>query len=689
MNLGGKITKWIPLVLISLFSLFLELAVIRWLGAEIRLFSYLKNIPLLAAFLGLATGYALVSRSQNYKPAFTVFFITFIALVILIGNISSAQNLVYPGSNDEFIWYVAKIDDWVAFVLFFSVVILFFLTTMFLFIPLGQITGREMDHHPPVQAYIVNIIASIIGIWLFSFISFLRTPPIFWFTLAGLGIGIYFYLRETLTRTDVILVSLSLISLVIFNQNATWSPYQRLSISDMTIDDTSGSPVKVGYILDVQQVFYQRAMDLSYKFVEHQLTHIPEIAKLAEYYNLPYSFHPAGSRVLIVGAGMGNDVAAALRNGMGTIDAVEIDPVIQDFGIELHPENPYADSRVNRVVDDARSFFEKTNTQYDVVTFGLLDSHTLLSGWSSVRLDSYVYTIESLTKVREHLKPGGIVSLTFAANVAWIDERLGRMMVSVFGADRVWIYKSETGTTYMAGDLLQQQAAERGLTIWQSDPAYKNVPLATDDWPYLYMRAQIIPPVYWQTLLVLAGITLFLLSRSFPQSLRPDWHFWFLGAGFLLVEFISVTRLALLFGTTWLVNALAISGVLIMILAANLLVLKSKHINLRLVYTFLFLSFVLVYFFPLDWFNQFHPILRAIGSMLLLSLPLFFSGIVFSESIKRAGQISGPLAANLSGSVFGGVVEYTSLLWGVQSLYLTGALIYFLAFLAFWQARRK
>ena len=75
--------------------------------------------------------------------------------------------------------------------------------------------------------------------------------------------------------------------------------------------------------------------------------------------------------------------------------------------------------------------------------------------------------------------------------------------------------------------------------------------------------------------------------------------------------------------------------------------------------------------------------------MLLLSLPLFFSGIVFSESIKRAGQISGPLAANLSGSVFGGVVEYTSLLWGVQSLYLTGALIYFLAFLAFWQARRK
>jgi hypothetical protein len=688
MTLQGKFSKWIPLILISSFSLFFELAVIRWLSAEVRLFAYLKNIPLLAAFMGLATGYALVSR-RSYKSAFSLFFVTFIGLVLLISYYSADHNLVYPASNEEFVWYAENISYWMALLFFFSITTLFFLTTLFLFIPLGQLTGQEMDKHMPVPAYIVNIFASLLGIWLFSALSFLKTPPIVWFFLASLGIGGYFFLRGKLNRQDVILLVVGLACLVVFGKEATWSPYQRLSIQAQTLQDDTGQAIQVGYILNVQQVLYQIAMDLSPSFVDTYQDHIPEIEDISYYYNLPYQFQPSGSRVLIVGAGMGNDVAAALRNGMGTIDAVEIDPVIQQFGIDLHPEKPYDDPRVNRIVDDARSFFEKTDTLYDVVTFGLLDSHTLLSGWSSVRLDSYVYTLESLTQVRNHLKPGGLVSLTFGANVDWIDQRLGRMMQTVYGAENIWLYKSKAGTTFIAGEIPLDKAAQFGLTHWEADPAFDNIPLPTDDWPYLYMRARTIPAAYWQTLLVIGAITLFLLSRSFPQALRPDWHFWFLGAGFLLIEFTSVTRLALLFGTTWLVNALAISGVLIMILAANLLVLKSKAINIRWVYALLFLSFVFVYFFPLDWFNQFHPVLRAIGSMLLLSLPLFFSGIIFSESIKRVGQTSGPLAANLSGSVFGGVVEYTSLLWGVQSLYFTGALIYFVAFLAFWLGRKK
>jgi spermidine synthase len=44
--------------------------------------------------------------------------------------------------------------------------------------------------------------------------------------------------------------------------------------------------------------------------------------------------------VVIVGTGTGNDVAAALRAGVGEIDAVEIDPAIVSFGREHHPEDP-------------------------------------------------------------------------------------------------------------------------------------------------------------------------------------------------------------------------------------------------------------------------------------------------------------------------------------------------------------
>jgi len=63
-------------------------------------------------------------------------------------------------------------------------------------------------------------------------------------------------------------------------------------------------------------------------------------------YNLPYRLGPRAERVLVLGAGMGNDVAAALRNGAGHIDAVEIDPAILALGRSLHPEKPYDDPRV-------------------------------------------------------------------------------------------------------------------------------------------------------------------------------------------------------------------------------------------------------------------------------------------------------------------------------------------------------
>jgi hypothetical protein len=125
------------------------------------------------------------------------------------------------------------------------------------------------------------------------------------------------------------------------------------------------------------------------------------------------------------------------------------------------------------------------------------------------------------------------------------------------------------------------------LRPWSANPDLQDVPLPTDDWPYLYLRGRIIPAAYWQTLLVVGLLAFFILRRYFPEALKPDWHFWLLGAAFLLIEFTSITKLALLFGTTWLVNALAISGVLVMILAANLIVLMTKRVNIRLCYALL------------------------------------------------------------------------------------------------------
>ena len=103
----------------------------------------------------------------------------------------------------------------------------------------------------------------------------------------------------------------------------------------------------------------------------------------ANHYELPYRLCAAPGRVLVVGSGTGNDVAAALRSGATRVDAVEIDPAILEFGA-LHPEKPYADPRVRAITEDARQHLRRTRETYDLVVYGLLDSHTLLSGRSNV-----------------------------------------------------------------------------------------------------------------------------------------------------------------------------------------------------------------------------------------------------------------------------------------------------------------
>jgi len=392
MNLKPTFLRWYPLFLISSLSLFLELAVIRWISGEVRLMAYFKNLPLLAAFLGLAVGFALVGKGRNYLRAFAPLLGLFVVVVLAVGQISSPRDLAYPGGADDYLWQArAPFSDWLVLAVFLGMVLVFFVLTMFLFIPLGQATGEEMARHAPLPAYIVNILASLVGVWTFSFLSYLQTPPAVWFGLGLLGVGLYLVARQALSRLTGVIFALVLVGLIVFGRGIIWSPYQRLEVSDLIFSRRSnGESVNVGYFLKVQQVFHQWAIDLSPRLLAELAGDVPEMDEVSFWYNLPYRLRPAGSQVLIVGAGMGNDVAAALRNGASHIDAVEIDPTIQALGRELHPERPYDDPRVTPIVDDARSFFKKSSDRYDVITFGLLDSHTLLSGLSSIRLDSFV-----------------------------------------------------------------------------------------------------------------------------------------------------------------------------------------------------------------------------------------------------------------------------------------------------------
>src|SRR5256885_16576030 len=108
---------------------------------------------------------------------------------------------------------------------------------------------------------------------------------------------------------------------------------------------------------------------------------------------------------MIIGAGSGNDVAAATSAGVGHVDAVETDQLITEIGRRLHPDKPYADARVSIHLDDGRSFARNTRRTYDLAVYALVDSLVLHSGYSSLRLENFLFTREAFEDVRRTLKP--------------------------------------------------------------------------------------------------------------------------------------------------------------------------------------------------------------------------------------------------------------------------------------------
>ena len=234
-----------------------------------------------------------------------------------------------------------------------------------------------------------------------------------------------------------------------------WSPYQKLSRATLAVKGPDGSVVGTcGELVTVNNVTYQSMLD----FDPGRRAARPDLYPPAEiprsHYVLPFRLAGPRGRVLVVGAGAGNDVAGALAAGAWAVDAVEIDPLIAGIGLERHPTRPYASPAVHLTVTDARAFFRQATGPYDLVWFGLLDSHTTPSAYANVRLDHFVYTRESLAEVKRLLDPSGVVVLLFEAETPWIVDRLAGLLKETFGEPPVALWLRTTSACLGWGGLL-------------------------------------------------------------------------------------------------------------------------------------------------------------------------------------------------------------------------------------------
>jgi hypothetical protein len=710
------------LFVISAGGLFLELVLIRLLASEIRVFAYFKNFPLLAAFIGLGLGCYVADKRpvRLWLSAALVFLLSLSAvfsaplqlsnlffpdpaLYIFRGSILSpnliANAQAYPLVGHLY-GHISTTALMIAIgVVSFTIIGVLFAATAMVFFPIGQLTGVLFGRVQPLRAYAVNVGGALAGSLLFTLVSYLELGPIFWLVppLAMLayfawGQGKRAVVGLSLASAVVLAVVLPLANVA--GQRLIWSPYYRISLAP-GVPETAAVPngAAFGWTLRVNHDYFQRAVDLR----PSAIAAAPSLAGVARNYDLPYRLLGQTNRVLVVGSGMGNDVASALRAGSAQVTAVEIDPAIIRLGKELHPERSLADPRTKVVNDDARAFFRQNAhgrggaAPFDLIVFGLLDSQTALSSMSSVRLEFYVYTLESMREALSLLdKDHGIAVITFSVGWRdWVGSRMFRTIADAAGADPLALSNTDYdgGITFVAGPGLAKIDRTRLASLGAIDVSAKYAQPAkpcTDDWPFLYVNPDHWPWVYLMALALLMGVGSRMVWRAMgrvaptgsveARGPRFDFHMFLMGAAFMLIETGAIARLSLVFGATWLVNAAVISAVLLMVLASNALVIVRRAPALKTCYLFLCASLVLVFAVPLEIF-----VAMPAGwffASLLVATPVFFSGLIFSETFARSPSAHLALGCNMLGALLGGALEAASLAIGIRALSLLALVIY-------------
>jgi hypothetical protein len=658
----------VDLIVASFVVLFQELALIRWLAAEVRVLAYFPNIVLMSAFLGLGLGTMHAGRRSLLWlwPA---------ALAVLVAAALAMHNVAFTTrSVSEHLWllYYDIPRAPVVHDVRPPIVIAFILSTV-AFVPLGQIVGDRLREFgaagKTLWGYVADLAGSLLVVIAFSAASFYGTFPAVWFGVVAAA-GAWLFARRGWKQLAIYAMAAVAIVFAIahFEQALLYSPYYALSIGRTagqggTVVVANGSLHQYAAPLgpnDVPAGDYDRRVRATYPRPYRAFAHPPQ-------------------RVLVLGAGTGNDVATALAAGAAQIDAVEIDPGILSLGRRIHPDRPYSLPRVHVYNTDARAFLRNSRERYDLIVFGTLDSMTRLSALSNVRLDNFVYTVDCMRAARDHIAPGGGMALYFFVANQAIFEKLNAILTEAFG-EQPLVRKEDCplfNVIFLAGPVTAR------FRTGQAPPA-PAADIPTDDWPYLYLESRTPSWFYISTaaiLLALAALGMRIAAPSMFTAKAFDAEMFLFGAAFLLLETRLVTQMALLWGTTWITSAVVFASILFTILVTTI-VTQLRAIPFAAAAAALIVSLVATAVVPVQWLLYDSAAARLVASVVYVGTPIVFSSICFAIRFRARPDAGTAFGWNVAGAVCGGLLELLSLTFGIRAMALLAAVLYLVAFLA-------
>ena len=674
------------LVAISALSLFLEMALIRFINATVQVIAYFNNFVILATFLGLGFGALWSRRAPRLFAHAPAILGTFIGVLVVLDRVAAAAQDDIP----DLVTWTQSGQNILLELPSGVVVTLVFCACFAVFVPLGCELGQRLEAvEDRLQAYGYDLLGSIAGVLTFAMVSWGRFPPWAWFLIASTALGALLWAAGFSLKFR----SLWLVAIVGLSASVSsgyYSPYYKIHLASFFVP---GSAKPTHYSVYVDKLRIQDAIDFDQDLSRTQIgTWIP-------YYTLPYKLRPAPSRVLVLGGGSGNDTTVALKSGAKHVTTVEVDPVLVDFGHILHPQRPYADPRVEAINDDARAYLRRSTDKFDLIVMNALDSHKQLPGLSTLRLESYIYTVQAFEDVRRHMNPDSMFVVHLSSTRKWMGERLYWSLTEAFGREPALITTSDSPYGSVAfvfapeGTLRSARERKNGL-VWGPSTHFQAVrattDLATDDWPHLYLASKRIPSLYYEVLAFVIVLTLLCIRALGAHRTNPGlMHFLLLGASFMLLETRAITQFALLFGATWFVNAIVISAILIVIYLGNRLLQARPNLPKQVIYGALLVSLIALYFVPLDAALPFSFGLRVLAAAAVIGTPVFAASLIFSDSFRRAPDAASAFGANLVGVVIGGALEYSSMQFGLKFLYLIAATMYAAAWAAEYYSQRS
>jgi hypothetical protein len=654
-----------------MLTLLLELALIRFLAGTVWNLGYFPNLVLLAVFVGLGIGFVFHARvsEERSAPLFVAGGWSLLALIAFVHFLHPVvpgfEQLVGFVGGEVFYTSSAATADHSSLWAFAA----WFAGTVIVFALVGQRTAKVFRRFAPLRAYSLDVAGSCAGILAFMIVSALQLPAWTWFLAAALLFAATAPTRVTALAAAAPVVVCALLA---------WHGDQHL------LADPRYEGERVVRWSPYQKVEY--AVDTLYvNGIMHQGMLHPE-ALASSVYGVPYRARalrpdlPPYRSVLVIGAGSGNDVATALLHGAEHVDAVEIDPVIARMGRERHPAHPYQDPRVTLTVTDGRAFLTNTRNRYDLVIFALTDSLVKVSPMAQLRLENYLFTVESMRRAYDILTDTGDLLLYNYYRTESVAAKNAVVLERATGQFPLLLHRE--------GGLLMMVAGRRtaGPVALRTT---ERVDATTDDWPFPYLPRHGVPGLYVRAmaivgaLVLLLGVFLHLSGETGGEAgLALRVAFLLMGAAFLLLETKGVIQFSLLFGTTWVNNSLVFLAVLLLVLAANLL---APHLPARrtlgATYVLLMVSCAVALAVPLSLLLRVQSLpARFVLASLLVFAPVFFANLIFSCAFRDRQVPENLFGWNLIGATLGGVLEYTSMAVGYSALTLVVAAFYTMAF---------